>query len=333
MCIILSLALIVCALAGFGISQRTNSITTPQAAAPLVAVGAPEIQNGHDYTIVLPTDKLRGKAPIAAQQEPPKIVESPKPVPIISPPAVEVQSKLPKTEEDGVDLVSLQTKMTGMIEELRNMKFIQDIVMETDATAQAKIKETQAVIRQFLVQKYGPDPYRVEMKLQFPASMPPPAPLAPGQSDVATIVIELAPIEHVPYSVYFFLENIVRVFKTGAFHRNAGHVLQAMLHGKEPNEEEGIFGRANFAWQEYSPQFPHKKFTLGYAGRPSGSSAIYISTVDNTHNHGPASQGSKSEADRSVSDRLRCHEFWSCHVTLRLLLLLLLLLLSVFVVC
>lgn len=37
--------------------------------------------------------------------------------------------------------------------------------------------------------------------------------------------------------------------------------------------------------------------TLGYAGRPSGSSAFYISTVDNTRNHGPGSQGSKTEAD------------------------------------
>ncbi len=50
------------------------------------------------------------------------------------------------------------------------------------------------------------------------------------------------------------------------------------------------------AFQEYSPHFPHEKFTLGYAGRPGGS-AFYISQVDNTANHGPASQGSKTEAD------------------------------------
>jgi cyclophilin family peptidyl-prolyl cis-trans isomerase len=34
-----------------------------------------------------------------------------------------------------------------------------------------------------------------------------------------------------------------------------------------------------------------------YLGRPSGGSAFYISTLDNTQNHGPASQGSKTEAD------------------------------------
>ena len=35
---------------------------------------------------------------------------------------------------------------------------------------------------------------------------------------------------------------------------------------------------------------------MGFAGRPGGP-AFYISTVDNTRNHGPGSQGSKTEAD------------------------------------
>jgi hypothetical protein len=40
-----------------------------------------------------------------------------------------------------------------------------------------------------------------------------------------------------------------------------------------------------------SPNFPHKKYTLGYAGRPGGPD-FYVSTVDNTQNHGPGGQGS-----------------------------------------
>jgi hypothetical protein len=93
---------------------------------------------------------------------------------------------------------------------------------------------------------------------------------------------------YVPYSIYFFIEKIVNPFKAGSFHRNAGHVLQAQLN--TPTHE-------NFAWQEYSNNYPHEKYTLGYAGRPSSNAAFYISTVDNTRNHGPASQGSKTEAD------------------------------------
>lgn len=48
-----------------------------------------------------------------------------------------------------------------------------------------------------------------------------------------------------------------------------------------------------------SPNFPHKKWTLGYAGRPGGPD-FYVSTMDNTRNHGPGGQGSyddPSEAD------------------------------------
>ena len=50
------------------------------------------------------------------------------------------------------------------------------------------------------------------------------------------------------------------------------------------------------AFQEYHPDFPHYKFTMGYAGRPGGP-AFYISTVNNVANHGPGSQGSRTEAD------------------------------------
>lgn len=64
-------------------------------------------------------------------------------------------------------------------------------------------------------------------------------------------------------------------------------MLQAMVHKNNVN---------SLAFQEYHKDFPHKKLTMGYAGRPGGP-AFYISTVDNTENHGPASQGSKTEAD------------------------------------
>ncbi len=52
----------------------------------------------------------------------------------------------------------------------------------------------------------------------------------------------------------------------------------------------------SLAFQEYSPNFPHVQYSLGYAARPGGPE-MYISTVDNVQNHGPASQGSKTEAE------------------------------------
>ena len=211
----------------------------------------------------------------------------------------------PKTLESGPNMKPKEGTIEGMMppppginrnsaveeEMLRGIESIRAIKksgrpIETDPEAQAKVPEVQNLIRTFLVNKYGPGPYKIEMDLTLPNYL-----TLPEGGQKTKISIEMAPIEYVPYAVYFFLEHIIQGFHHGAFHRNAGHVLQAMLH-----RDEGL-KHTNFAWQEYSSAFPHKQFTLGYAGRPSGSSAIYISTLDNTYNHGPASQGSKTEAD------------------------------------
>ena len=53
---------------------------------------------------------------------------------------------------------------------------------------------------------------------------------------------------------FFFSGN----WSGGAFNRVAGHVLQTHVAGHSKN----------LAFQEYHPDFPHKQYTLGYAGRP-----------------------------------------------------------------
>jgi cyclophilin family peptidyl-prolyl cis-trans isomerase len=169
---------------------------------------------------------------------------------------------------------------TDIITKVRALKR-SGIVMETDENAKSQIAILQKEVKQLLYLQYGPGPYKVLMELEFPSTMPD----YNEKGKKGEITIELAPIELVPYSVYYFLE-IIKNWKGGAFHRVAGHVLQSMVHG--PGE--------GLAFQEYNPLFPHKKLTLGYAGRPGGP-AFYISTVDNVLNHGPGSQGSKTEAD------------------------------------
>jgi len=100
-----------------------------------------------------------------------------------------------------------------------------------------------------------------------------------------TLNIKMAPICDVPYSVYFFLK-IIENWKGGVIHRNAGHVKQFKVF--EQN--------SSLAFQEYSSYFPHEKYTCGFAGRPGGP-AFYINTRCNIMNHGPGSQGSKTDAD------------------------------------
>ena len=145
-------------------------------------------------------------------------------------------------------------------------------------------KKLQDLAREIVLARYGPEPYQLEIELEFPTTMPDFEIFGP----TGKFTIEMAPLKDVPYSVYIFLE-VMRTFKTGAFHRMAGHVTQALVR----TTKEGPSG---MAFQKYSPNFPHVKRSLGYAGRPGGPE-FYISLVDNTFNHGPGSQGSKTEAD------------------------------------
>jgi hypothetical protein len=75
-------------------------------------------------------------------------------------------------------------------------------VMEISNEAKVAIAILQDKLRVLLNSRYGSPPYMVEMKLQFPESMAESGPLEDK------IIFELAPIELVPYSVYFFLEVI-----------------------------------------------------------------------------------------------------------------------------
>jgi hypothetical protein len=49
--------------------------------------------------------------------------------------------------------------------------------------------------------------------------------------------------------------------QSGAFHRRAGHVLQAFIAGGRGKTQ-------SLAFQEYHPGYPHVKHTMGYAGTP-----------------------------------------------------------------
>lgn len=101
----------------------------------------------------------------------------------------------------------LQAKVDRLISSIRDLKN-SGVVMEEDEHAKEVIKELQTNLRQLLTLEYGPGPYFLEMKLKFPESMPD---YATAGGD-ATIIIKMAPIELVPYSVYYFL-NVVKQWK------------------------------------------------------------------------------------------------------------------------
>ena len=155
------------------------------------------------------------------------------------------------------------------------------VVMEKDPSAREAIAAFQNATKRLLQRRYGMGPiYFVSFDLAIPEKI--------GEGH-ETVVLEMAPIDWMPHAVHMFLHNFFTVRRPwkAAFHRNAGHVMQAFV--RAPNT-------LGLAFQEYDPRFPHRKYTLGFAGRPGGPE-FYISTLDNTLNHGPGSQGSKTEAD------------------------------------
>lgn len=188
------------------------------------------------------------------------------------------QAAAASSETNNNKLDEIATLRSNLEAQVRSIKAT-GIIMETDKTARGYTQKLQDVTRQLISLQYGQIPstqnYRVEMELEFQKTIPD----YTESTKYATLLVELAPISILPCSVYNFLE-IARTWKHGAFHRNAGHVLQAISRSNITQ---------SMPFQEYDELYPHKKGTMGYAGRPSGPE-FYISIQDNTEAHGPGSQ-------------------------------------------
>ena len=134
--------------------------------------------------------------------------------------------------------------------------------------------------------------------MEFTLDFPPMDGESEAKEGPSVFVAEMAPLDLMPHSVHLFLEMVGHGLLDGtSFHRNAHHVVQA---GPTPYyKSKGQNLRSAFvqnrltsvSFQEYHPEFPHEKYTIGFAGRPGGPD-WYVSTVDNTRNHGPGGQSS-----------------------------------------
>ena len=74
-------------------------------------------------------------------------------------------------------------------------------------------------------------------------------------SGVITLYVELVPPLLLPHA-FFTIIQIAQTFKSGYFHRNAGHVLQSNIQAKY---------HGGVVFMEYHRSYPHEKFTLGFA--------------------------------------------------------------------
>jgi len=231
--------------------------------------------------------------------------------------ALEEENERLKRQQQAMEKVKEENEdITAEVLGLKKTTDKQSLRIDYLKSYQQKIKQRiKNMSKTLLLEKYGKGPHRVEINLQFTPDFlklkkekeEDEKAKDTQQEDQQKFIIEMAPVEDMPHVVYFFLEQVTRGLYDGcSFHRNAGHVVQGgpapnFLSPPNPKLEKKFrdSGFYSVLFQEYSPNFPHEKYTLGFAGRPGGPD-FYVSTEDNSRLHGPGGQSSyedPSEAD------------------------------------
>jgi cyclophilin family peptidyl-prolyl cis-trans isomerase len=222
----------------------------------------------------------------------------------IGPLSKEFQGKLTAIESENKQLKTMleeEEEEMGTLRKRTNkeMPTLQEKIDRLDTYKQRTQASIQRMSHRRVLEKYGPGPHKVEVMLAFD-------PDSKLEGDATRFVLELAPVDDMPHAVHWFLEQVDnKLWDKCAFHRNANHVIQAGPVGNfltAPNE--GLSkkfkdsGFDSVLFQEYSDNYKHYKYTLGYAGRPGGPD-FYINMQDNSRLHGPGGQGSYTDNEEA----------------------------------
>lgn len=134
----------------------------------------------------------------------------------------------------------------------------------------------QAMHRAELEEKYGPGPYEIEVAV-----------LLGGKRKFFTI--ETAPNDLMPHAVHAFVNMVEnKIWDDTMFIHKVDHVvLAAPINSSGTSKKPKLTKKLLFP--EYSDEFPHSKYTIGFQGRPGGPE-IYINLDDNRDYHGPGGQ-------------------------------------------
>jgi len=166
------------------------------------------------------------------------------------------------------------------IRALHEMNTLQRRVEEEVKQSEALKHKVQTASLHEIERKYGTGKLRVQMKLVFPGE--------PGGPD--TFVLEMAPTTLMPHTVHSFLEMVSSGLLNGcSFILNAMHVIKEAplpYDGSSAKAKAKAFadqGLESLAFREYSDDFPHKKYTVGFAA--DGSPSFFINTEDNSDVH------------------------------------------------
>ena len=131
--------------------------------------------------------------------------------------------------------------------------------------------------------RYGSGPLRAKFTVDF------------LKHDIErSFVIEMAPLSLMPHAVHMFLEMIRMNFWSNTVfwhHDEVEHIIAGALFNYKTGEPKfhhlKALGWEGLQFPEYSPSFPHDKYTIGFSGNGPN---IYINLRDNEDVHGPGLQ-------------------------------------------
>jgi len=113
-----------------------------------------------------------------------------------------------------------------------------------------------------------------------------------SQQQQHVLILEMAPLELMPHSVYTFLEMVDNhLFDGISFILNAMNIIKAaplpyekgLLSAKQMDQNFHRLGLETVSFREYNEAFPHEQYTIGFAA--DGSPDFYINMGDNTEEH------------------------------------------------
>ena len=143
----------------------------------------------------------------------------------------------------------------------------------------------QAVSRNATIEKFGRSEHYVEFELMFPDEDGNHSDEGPNR-----FIIEMASIDLMPHSVNTFLEMVSIGLMDGcSFILNALQVVKAAplpydgTSASDKAKEFSKHGLESVSFKEYSNEYPHKMYTVGFAA--DGSPSFYINTADNSEIH------------------------------------------------
>lgn len=153
-----------------------------------------------------------------------------------------------------------------------------------------------------LYAKYGMGPHLVEFQLNIWGD--------DNRPVEHYFTIELAPSDLMPVTSYFFLEQVSKDLWSGtSFYENLEHVIVSRpVSGNGQISKRQTFvdtGLSRPAINEYSPDYPHTPYTLGFNVNAQGEPAtFYINKKNNFHHHNTDACFAQVVVGRSTVDRL-----------------------------